>query len=135
MLNDAWIIGCKESSSCTVEAVVYIPAGFYPSILRIEHPPKVYTKVLGGAMESDASPARLKFFDRTKGKHHCTVHCVGAAKVISVGSDHRMPVCERCPVRVQDGYSYTQRLSTLIVASFHQAGWCTQTSQRLAKCT
>ena len=44
-------------------------AGFYPSILRIEHPPRVYKKVLGGAMESEASPVRLKFFDRTKGPH------------------------------------------------------------------
>ena len=42
-------------------------AGFYPSILRVDHPPKVYRKVLAGAMETDASPARLKFFDRTKG--------------------------------------------------------------------
>ena len=34
-------------------------AGFYPSILRVDHPPKVYRKVLAGAMETDASPARL----------------------------------------------------------------------------
>lgn len=44
-------------------------AGFYPSILRIEHPPRVYKKVLGGAMEAETSPVRLKFFDRTKGQH------------------------------------------------------------------
>ena len=43
-------------------------AGFYPSILRVDHPPKVYRKVLAGTMETDASPARLKFFDRTKGE-------------------------------------------------------------------
>ena len=43
-------------------------AGFYPSILRVDHPPKVYRKVLAGAMETDASPASLKFFDRTKGE-------------------------------------------------------------------
>lgn len=42
-------------------------AGFYPSILRVDHPPQVYKKVLGGAMEVEASPIRLKFFDRTKG--------------------------------------------------------------------
>ena len=64
-------------TECLLKAGMCVFAGFYPSILRIEHPPRVYKKVLGGAMESDASPARLKFFDRTKGKTHCICDCRG----------------------------------------------------------
>ena len=41
--------------------------GFYPNILRVDHPPAVFKEVLGGAMETDSAPARLRFFDRTKG--------------------------------------------------------------------
>ena len=41
--------------------------GFYPNILRVDHPPAVFKEVLGGAMEADGNPARLKFFDRSKG--------------------------------------------------------------------
>ena len=33
-------------------------------------------------MESDARPARLKFFDRTKGKQCCIIECKGAQSVI-----------------------------------------------------
>ena len=44
-------------------------AGFYPNILRVDHPPAVFKEVLGGAMESEGIPARLKFFDRSKGVH------------------------------------------------------------------
>lgn len=36
-------------------------------LLRIEHPPAKYQKVLGGAVEIEAEPQKLKFFDRHKG--------------------------------------------------------------------
>lgn len=42
-------------------------AGFYPSILRVEHPAAVFAETHGGALEKDADPARLKFFDRRRG--------------------------------------------------------------------
>ncbi|KAK9846310.1 hypothetical protein WJX81_001334 [Elliptochloris bilobata] len=43
-------------------------AGFYPSILRVEHPAAVFAETHGGALEKDADPARLKFFDRRRGR-------------------------------------------------------------------
>ena len=42
-------------------------AGFYPSVLRVEHPAAVFAETHGGALEKDADPARLKFFDRRRG--------------------------------------------------------------------
>ena len=42
-------------------------AGFYPAILRVEHPTAVFAETHGGALQKDADPARLKFFDRRRG--------------------------------------------------------------------
>lgn len=38
-----------------------------PQLLRVDHPAAKYTKVLGGAVETEADPSKLKFFDRHKG--------------------------------------------------------------------
>lgn len=46
---------------------LYGSAGYYPSILRVEHPAKQYQETIGGAFEKDADPSRLRFFDRVKG--------------------------------------------------------------------
>lgn len=52
---------------CAFEVSGLWRAGFYPNILRVDAPPAVFKRVLGGAMEHDASPIRIKFFDRVKG--------------------------------------------------------------------
>ena len=38
-------------------------------LLRVEHPAAKFAKVQGGALETDADPSKLKFFDRERGKH------------------------------------------------------------------
>ncbi|KAK9848234.1 hypothetical protein WJX84_008694, partial [Apatococcus fuscideae] len=45
-----------------------ICAGFYPAVLRVEHPTARFEKVQGGALERDADPAKLRFYDHTKGR-------------------------------------------------------------------
>ena len=42
-------------------------AGYYPSILRVEHPAARYQGVQGGSVEIDAKPAELHFYDKHKG--------------------------------------------------------------------
>ncbi len=87
-------------------------------------------------MESDASPARLKFFDRTKGKQCCTMECKDAQSVIpDEMATQRQERVNAVLLPVQAVFSYIQRPSTLTAVSSHQAGWCTQTSQRPARCT
>ena len=67
--------GCPLSDIFHIRAMApttyNICAGFYPNILRVDHPPAVFKEVLGGAMESEGNPARLKFFDRSKGVYTC----------------------------------------------------------------
>ncbi len=46
-------------------------AGYYPSILRVEHPAARYQGVQGGSVEIDAKPAELRFYDKHKGSWHC----------------------------------------------------------------
>ncbi|KAA6421632.1 MAG: putative ATP-dependent RNA helicase DHX57 [Trebouxia sp. A1-2] len=43
-------------------------AGYYPSILRVEHPAARYQGVQGGSVEIDAKPAELRFYDKHKGR-------------------------------------------------------------------
>ena len=43
-------------------------AGFYPAVLRVEHPTARFEKVQGGSLERDADPAKLRFYDHLKGK-------------------------------------------------------------------
>ncbi|KAK9867126.1 hypothetical protein WJX84_000721, partial [Apatococcus fuscideae] len=45
-----------------------ICAGFFPAVLRVEHPTARFEKVQGGALERDADPAKLRFYDHTKGR-------------------------------------------------------------------
>ena len=42
-------------------------AGYYPSILRVEHPTARYQAVEGGTQEVDAQPSELHFMDKHKG--------------------------------------------------------------------
>lgn len=43
-------------------------AGFYPNILRAEHPAQRYKQVEAGTMASDAAPQEIRFFDRQRGR-------------------------------------------------------------------
>ncbi|KAG2486676.1 hypothetical protein HYH03_014607 [Edaphochlamys debaryana] len=43
-------------------------AGFYPSVLRVDHPPAKYVQVHGGTAEVEADPKDLKYFDRERGR-------------------------------------------------------------------
>lgn len=45
-------------------------AGYYPSILRVEHPAARYQGVQGGSVEIDAKPSELRFYDKHKGNCH-----------------------------------------------------------------
>lgn len=42
-------------------------AGFYPSLLRVEHSKDIFAKTHGGAVPKDDAPTKLRFFDRVKG--------------------------------------------------------------------
>ena len=50
----------------TRAAVAPFP-GFYPQLLRVDAPAAKFQKVHGGAVEVDAEPHKLKFFDRERG--------------------------------------------------------------------
>lgn len=57
-------------------------AGFYPSILRVEHPAAVFAETHGGALEKDADPKALKFYDRRRGAPAviCCLVCSASSK-------------------------------------------------------
>lgn len=57
----------QDYTNVCKKAGLYGIAGYYPSILRVEHPAKQYQETIGGAFEKDADPSRLRFFDRVKG--------------------------------------------------------------------
>lgn len=44
-----------------------LAAGYYPAILRVEHPAVRYKAVEGGTQEVEANPSELRFFDKHKG--------------------------------------------------------------------
>lgn len=49
------------------QTVSFVSAGFYPSILRVDHPAARYTKMHSGTFEVDADPSELRFYDKLKG--------------------------------------------------------------------
>ncbi|PRW33164.1 P-loop containing nucleoside triphosphate hydrolase isoform A [Chlorella sorokiniana] len=55
-----------SSNARTVKATLC--CGFYPQLLRVEHPAAKYTKVHGGAVEIENEPHKIKFFDRERGR-------------------------------------------------------------------
>lgn len=79
-LPAAYARACRDGGPMPAEAAAYddhsgnarivkvaLCAGFYPAILRVEHPTAVFAETHGGALQKDADPARLKFFDRRRG--------------------------------------------------------------------
>lgn len=42
--------------------------GFYPAILRVEHPVAKFKETMSGNIETDAEPSKIRFFDRIKGE-------------------------------------------------------------------
>lgn len=51
----------------TNSRLVYILAGFYPSLIRVEHTKELFAKTHGGAIPKEGPPTRLRLFDRVKG--------------------------------------------------------------------
>mmetsp|Transcript_40726 Transcript_40726/g.129928 ORF Transcript_40726/g.129928 Transcript_40726/m.129928 type:complete len:263 (+) Transcript_40726:603-1391(+) len=47
-------------------------AGFYPNVVRVQHPPKVYAEISGGTKEKDAEARQIKFFTKVQGR--CFIH-------------------------------------------------------------
>eukprot|EP01025_Chloroclados_australasicus_P059010 TRINITY_DN744_c0_g3_i1.p2 TRINITY_DN744_c0_g3~~TRINITY_DN744_c0_g3_i1.p2 ORF type:complete len:397 (-),score=46.26 TRINITY_DN744_c0_g3_i1:343-1404(-) len=43
-------------------------AGFYPNILRVQHPEAKFKKVAGGSIQVDNNPKDLKFYEKVKGR-------------------------------------------------------------------
>ena len=86
-------------------------------------------------MESDASPARLKFFDRTKGKQCCTIEYKDTQYRQCGHGMPGIPYLSAVVLHVQAVFSCIQRPSTSTVVNSHQAGWCTQILQRPARST
>lgn len=43
-------------------------SGFYPQVLRVEHPPAKYQQTHGGTFQVDHDPRSLRFFDRRRGR-------------------------------------------------------------------
>lgn len=65
-----------------------LDAGYYPAILRVEHPAVRYKSVEGGTQEVEANPSELRFFDKHKGL--CVGSCSGLHKV------HDACDCSQC---------------------------------------
>lgn len=45
-----------------------LASGFYPQLLRVQNPPAQFQKVYGGAFETEGSGAKVKLFDRIRGR-------------------------------------------------------------------
>jgi hypothetical protein len=100
-LPAAYARACRDGGPMPAEAAAYddhsgnarivkaaLCAGFYPAILRVEHPTAVFAETHGGALQKDADPARLKFFDRRR----------GARPARSPAAAPRGPPLARCPL-------------------------------------
>lgn len=55
-------VACRQTA-------LAVRAGFFPSLLRVEHPAAKYTETAAGAFQTDADPVKLRFYDRIKGQH------------------------------------------------------------------
>ena len=63
----AWRSANAAASNANLVKVA-LCAGFYPNILRVEHPAQRYKQVEAGTMASDAAPQEIRFFERTRGR-------------------------------------------------------------------
>ena len=69
------IVVCGLHTEWVVKAVLC--AGFYPNVLRVQHPETVYADTVGGAVEKDHDPSKLKFYARDCGRvflHNASVN-------------------------------------------------------------
>ena len=74
-----------------------LAAGYYPAILRVEHPAVRYKNVEGGTQEVEANPSELRFFDKHKGV--CVGSCPGLHTIHGASDcSHRseMAALRRC---------------------------------------
>ena len=63
-----YVGGVDEYSGHARVVKAALASGFYPQLLRVENPAAQFQKVQGGAMETEGSAAKVKFFDRDKGR-------------------------------------------------------------------
>ena len=87
--------------------------GYYPSILRVEHPAVRYKAVEGGTQEVEAKPSELRFFDKHKGV------CVGFCRSIQP--------CMLCLCRSTQPFM----LCMLVSAHCYRGQVCNSTSAKL----
>ncbi|GIL84569.1 hypothetical protein Vretifemale_13233, partial [Volvox reticuliferus] len=67
--GSAWLAAPANRNAANARFVkASLCAGFYPSVLRVQHPPTKYKEVHGGTEEADADPRDVKFFDRARGR-------------------------------------------------------------------
>eukprot|EP00803_Ostreobium_quekettii_P004271 evm.model.scf_905.2 EVM.evm.TU.scf_905.2 scf_905:10452-23846(+) len=59
-------VGANKFVSNTRFVRAAVCAGFYPNILRVEHPPKRYAEVGAGAVAVEGEAKQVKFFDRDR---------------------------------------------------------------------
>ena len=70
---------------------------FTPAVLRVEHPTAKFTETLGGTVERDAHPARLRFYDRHKGAW-LRISFVGWALSVALQSIQQLALIDfSCP--------------------------------------
>mmetsp|Transcript_21181 Transcript_21181/g.58791 ORF Transcript_21181/g.58791 Transcript_21181/m.58791 type:complete len:1160 (+) Transcript_21181:1213-4692(+) len=65
--NDAWR-GANVLSGNANMVKASLCAGFYPNILRVEHPVQRYKQVEAGTIAADSDPKDLRFFHRHRGR-------------------------------------------------------------------
>ncbi|GIL66003.1 hypothetical protein Vafri_19646 [Volvox africanus] len=67
--GSAWLAAPANRNAANARFVkAALCAGFYPSVLRVQHPPTKYKEVHGGTEEAEADPRDVKFFDRERGR-------------------------------------------------------------------
>lgn len=61
--DDRVMAGC---SGRVIKAA--LAAGFYPQLLRVEHPPAKFRATEGGSVQIESAAVQIKLFDRVKGR-------------------------------------------------------------------
>ena len=116
-------------------------------LLRVEHPAAKFAKVAGGALETEADPSKLRFFDRERGgqgtdfcclpEHAAPPHLPAPARCV-LARGPALPVAQpllSAPWRwAQGASSCIPPVSTFAAASLRAAGWPTRRLWRPAKC-
>jgi len=65
--NDAWRHANASADNANIVKAA-LCAGFYPNVLRVEHPVQRYKAVEAGAVEADSGPQEVRYFERGRGR-------------------------------------------------------------------